>query len=71
MISAYEKSLGLPPDKTADSLEILMNYGNMSSVTVLFVLKRFLEKQIGDGDYGLITALGPGFSSEMLLVRWQ
>ena len=71
VISAYEKSLGLPPDKTVDSLEILMNFGNMSSVTVLFVLKRFLEKQIGDGEYGLITALGPGFSSEMLLVRWQ
>lgn len=71
VISAYEQSLGLPPYKTADSLEVLENFGNMSSVTVLFVLKRFMEKQIGHGDYGLITALGPGFSLEMLLVRWQ
>lgn len=71
VISAYEKSLGLSPHKTADSLEVLENFGNMSSPTVLFILKRFMEKQIAPGEYGLIAALGPGFSSEMLLVRWK
>jgi alkylresorcinol/alkylpyrone synthase len=71
VISAYEKSLGISPQKTADSLEVLSKFGNMSSPTVLFVLERFMEKQIGHGEYGLIMALGPGFSAEMLLVRWE
>ncbi|RUQ29091.1 hypothetical protein ELQ35_10770 [Peribacillus cavernae] len=42
----------------------------MSSPTVIFVLKRFLERTIPKGDYGLAAALGPGFSSELLLLKW-
>ncbi|MBW8349036.1 type III polyketide synthase [Bacillus sp. IITD106] len=71
VLHAYEEALGLPSERTATSLEVLREYGNMSSVTVLFVLERFLQKEIIRGDYGLIAALGPGFSSELLLVRWE
>lgn len=70
VIDAYIQSLSLDPEKTKIPLEILKEYGNMSSATILYVLKRFLE--IGNtGEYGLATALGPGFCSEMLLLRWE
>jgi len=42
----------------------------MSSVSVLFVLERFLESYpAGSGEYGTISALGPGFSAEHVLFR--
>jgi len=69
VLDAYETSLSILPDKTQISREVLRNFGNMSSVTILYVLKRFME--IGkEGELGLAAALGPGFSSELLLLRW-
>jgi len=70
VIEAYEQTLGLPPGTMNRPREILRHYGNMSSPTVLFVLEDFMRSQaIGSGEYGLITALGPGFSSEMILIQ--
>lgn len=70
VLDAYVKTLDLHPSMVHLPLEVLKEYGNMSSTTVLFVLRRFL--QIGvKGDLGLCTALGPGFSSELLLMRWE
>ncbi|MFD2147488.1 hypothetical protein [Mucilaginibacter antarcticus] len=42
--------------------------GNMSSATVLYVLERFMIDDFEDG-YGLMMAMGPGFSSEMVLLK--
>ncbi|MGH2318954.1 type III polyketide synthase [Planococcus sp. SE5232] len=70
VLSAYEKSLGLSTGKTAISRAVLAKYGNMSSPTVLYVLKDFMEKKPRQGEEGLLTALGPGFSSEMLWLEW-
>jgi alkylresorcinol/alkylpyrone synthase len=71
VIEAYQKALELEEGMTDTSLDVLRKFGNMSSATVLYVLKRFMEKGIEHGQMGLITALGPGFSSELLLVEWQ
>lgn len=69
VLDAYEKSLSFPREKTQHAREVLRSFGNMSSVTILYVLRSIME--IGKkGDFGLATALGPGFSSELLLVRW-
>lgn len=69
VLDAYEASLSVPSSMTRTSREVLKEFGNMSSVTILYVLKRFME--IGKpGEKGLATALGPGFSSELLLLRW-
>lgn len=69
VLDAYVSSLCLDPEMVDVSLSVLRNFGNMSSATILFVLKRFLP--LGKrGDLGLCTALGPGFSSEFLLLRW-
>jgi alkylresorcinol/alkylpyrone synthase len=42
--------------------------GNMSSPTVLYVLEKFYNEGFENG-YGLMVALGPGFSSEMVLLK--
>ena len=70
MIEAYEEALGLEPGILVLPREILRGYGNMSSASVLFVLERFLEGHRADsGEYGAISALGPGFSAEHVLFR--
>ena len=42
--------------------------GNMSSPTVLYVLEKFMREGLQNG-YGLMLAMGPGFSSEMVLLK--
>lgn len=71
VIQAYEEALGLTKTMTSDAKEVLKAYGNMSSATIFYVLQRFLLKDISQGDWGIATALGPGFSSELLLLKWQ
>lgn len=69
VIKAYEDALHLPPDQTAPAKDILARYGNMSSASVLFVLEQIMQ-EAQPGEYGIMTALGPGFSSEQLLLKW-
>lgn len=70
VLDAYEKALGLSKGMTEIPLQVLKEHGNMSSATILYVLRRFMELA-QTGDTGLAMALGPGFSSEMLLLRWE
>lgn len=72
VLQAYSESLEIPMEKLKHSMEVLRNHGNMSSTTVYYVLKRFLETTPErSGDYGLLGSLGPGFSSELLLLKWD
>ncbi|MCU0371745.1 MAG: type III polyketide synthase [Ignavibacteria bacterium] len=70
VLKAYEDALNLNGNTFDFSQEILNSYGNMSSSTVLYVLDKFLEDGFEDG-YGLMLSLGPGFSSEMVLLSMQ
>lgn len=65
VIAAIEDSLTLPADSLADTREVLENYGNMSSVTVLFIIQR----AIGKGFTGpfLMSAIGPGITTALLV----
>ncbi|MCA9759427.1 MAG: type III polyketide synthase [Candidatus Eisenbacteria bacterium] len=54
-----------------ETLSVLRDFGNLSSATVLYVLDRFLEKEIAPGDHGLMLSFGPGFSAQSALLRWQ
>ena len=69
VLTAYQHALGLSPDSTSLAEEILTNYGNMSSPTVLFVLEKSMEQSWTVGEKGLLAALGPGFSSELMLLE--
>lgn len=72
MIDAYIDSLSLKEDQLFSSKEVLKQHGNMSSATVMYVIKHYLERQSAEaGDMGLCGALYPGFSSELLLMKWE
>nr|WP_124726625.1 3-oxoacyl-[acyl-carrier-protein] synthase III C-terminal domain-containing protein [Staphylospora marina] len=70
VLESYRDALDIPAAKLQTSADILRQYGNMSSATVLFVLERELEKSHRYGSWGLLTSLGPGFSLEMVLLRF-
>ena len=70
VLEAYEATLGLSPGGLDLSREVLRDYGNMSSGSVLFVLEQFLKDYpTGSCEHGTISALGPGFSAEHVLFR--
>ncbi|WP_409305918.1 type III polyketide synthase [Peribacillus sp. SCS-155] len=71
VIQAYEEALGFDEHKTEISMQVLQEYGNMSSATILYVLEQFMLNRAHQGDVGLAAALGPGFSSELVLMRWE
>jgi len=50
--------------------EILRQYGNMSSATVLFVLERFMDQKLAKGEKGLMLSFGPGFTAQRVLLEW-
>jgi predicted naringenin-chalcone synthase len=68
VVERAQEVLGLDPQDVQPSLEVLRQYGNMSSPTILFVLQRILEQQAqGDGappDRGVAMAFGPGLTIE-------
>ncbi|MCL4244836.1 MAG: type III polyketide synthase [Candidatus Dadabacteria bacterium] len=68
VLSEYEAALGLEEGAFRYSRKVLREHGNMSSPTVLYVLKEVLDgEDFGEKEYGIISALGPGFSSELVL----
>lgn len=71
VLTAYEEALGYDSSKTEISREILKHHGNMSSPTVLYVLEAFMKSDCSEGDIGLLAALGPGFSGELILLEWH
>lgn len=53
-----------------DTKEVLKQYGNMSSATVLFVLERIMDGKPLPGEKGLMLSFGPGFSAQRILLQW-
>ena len=71
VIERAQRQLGLPDAALAPARAVLRHYGNMSSATVLFVLRELLETANPHaGDWGVMIALGPGFAAEGALLRW-
>lgn len=70
ILEAMEGTLLIPKEKLIHSYHILANHGNMSSATVLYVLHEWLKESIQPKQKGVLSALGPGFSSELLLLEW-
>ena len=70
VLDAYNDALPVEGDFLKKTREVMNENGNMSSVTVLYVLEKFLDDGFDDG-YGLMMAMGPGFSSEMVLLQMK
>jgi alkylresorcinol/alkylpyrone synthase len=71
VMEAMQEGLGLNETHLATSWECLRRTGNLSSASVLCVLEQFLtHKRPEPGLWGILGAMGPGFCSELLLLRW-
>ena len=71
ILDALQEELELGPSALQHSRCVLRDYGNLSAPTVFFVLDHLVrENSVRKGDYGLLAAFGPGFSSELILLRW-
>ena len=68
VLDALEDAFELPHGALAHARATLRDYGNMSAVTVLFVLERLLAQRPRAGRY-LMSALGPGFTASFALVE--
>jgi len=72
LLTYIEEQLALCQCQTRLSWDILAQYGNLSSATILFVLDAFLAtRTMCQGDYSLAAAFGPGFSAELVLLQCQ
>ncbi|WP_425237117.1 type III polyketide synthase [Ulvibacterium sp.] len=70
IVQTVEELFGRLGKNIDDTREVLRKYGNMSSATVLYVLERFLEMEIQQGQQGLLLSFGPGFSAQRVLLEW-
>lgn len=66
VLDAVERGLGLPPESLACSREVLEQFGNMSSATVMFVLQRLMA-EAKPGQLGCAMSFGPGLTAETML----
>ncbi len=74
ILEAICQSTGLKNDDLRYSYEVLNDYGNMSSPTILFVLKKILDElNAGDikGDHILGAAFGPGLTMETFIATYD
>ncbi|KRA83060.1 type III polyketide synthase [Altererythrobacter sp. Root672] len=67
IVDAVERGLQLPPEKLTASREVLQDCGNMSSATVMFVLKKLMAEKPRTG---IAIAFGPGLAMEGLRFGW-
>ncbi len=68
ILDSVQSALGLAPGGLAPSRNILQRFGNMSSATVLFVLKQIMQTAERD-ERGCAISFGPGLSAESMLFR--
>lgn len=71
VIEAINAALSLPPEALELTWRSLGEIGNLSSASVLHVLRDTMAKPPQSGSPGLMLAMGPGFCSELVLLRWH
>ena len=70
VIEAITATLGLADDALELTWRSLAEVGNLSSASVLHVLRDTMAKRPPAGSPGVLMAMGPGFCSELVLLRW-
>jgi alkylresorcinol/alkylpyrone synthase len=71
IIEAINEALDLPAEALELTWRSLGEIGNLSSASVLHVLRDTMAKPPPSGSAGLMMAMGPGFCSELVLLRWH
>ena len=71
VLEAMQESLELPAGALDVTWRSLREVGNLSSTSVLLVLEETLANhRPPPGSWGMLLAMGPGFCSELVLLRW-
>ncbi len=70
IVTACGEALGLSHEQIQPSIDVLANFGNMSSPTVLFVLEQFMSRKCATS-HQVILAFGPGLCIESALIESQ
>jgi predicted naringenin-chalcone synthase len=70
IVQTVEDLFGSLGKNIDDTKEVLRLFGNMSSATVLYVLERFLDRGVPEGELGLMLSFGPGFSAQRVLLEF-
>ncbi len=71
VLEAMQESLELPEGALDVTWRSLSEVGNLSSTSVLLVLEETLaHHRPPPGSWGMLLAMGPGFCSELVLLRW-
>ncbi|OBK36299.1 stilbene synthase [Mycobacterium sp. 1245111.1] len=70
VIEAIENTLDLPVNAMDHTRKSLRDNGNLSSVSVLDVLRANMAEPPPPGSFGLMIAMGPAFCSELVLLGW-
>jgi alkylresorcinol/alkylpyrone synthase len=71
IIEVMSEQLSLAPQDLAPTEKVLSEHGNMSSVTVLFVLDEMMRTGgLRCGEKGILGAFGPGFGAEFALLEF-
>jgi alkylresorcinol/alkylpyrone synthase len=70
ILLAVQDTLGLQDRDLARSWDCLRRFGNLSSASVLLVLEDTVRTAPPAGTLGVLLAMGPGFCSELILLRW-
>ncbi|HHF7365417.1 TPA: type III polyketide synthase [Legionella bozemanae] len=73
ILQACEKALKITAQDNQHSYNVLRNYGNMSSATVLFVLKNIWDKlnNLDKAKHIFSCAFGPGLTLESMMLKIQ
>lgn len=70
ILEAAESALGFSMKANCFGYEVLREYGNMSSATILFVLKKLMMDPEGmDGENIMGFAFGPGLTVESMILK--
>ena len=71
ILEATQEALGVDATALEASWECLRRVGNLSSASVLVVLEDYLTRRRPEaGSWSVLGAMGPGFCSELVLLRW-
>ncbi len=71
VLEATEVALGVSSKDLEASWNCLRKVGNISSTSVLLVLEDvYMHKRPAPGTLSILAAMGPGFCSELVLLRW-
>lgn len=71
IIDSIVSALELPDDALELTWRSLSEVGNLSSSSVLHVLRDTIAKRPSTASPGLMMAMGPGFCSELVMLRWR